>query len=475
MIPGVKVVRRGTRVYFPKKKIQELFEKGLKPMVEKAYPIHLERNEVQEVAGFTVGLRELNVNLQLHLDNYAMTLVETEGTGGKLIFIMECQPVNGEVKIHVEKALNVIVNMGDLINKDYTILFSFVLQRLVAEVEFKAGKDGIPEVTLDIKVEDLNLTRDLKYSVENGDMITGILDLLKGFWLPIVESEIKKNVLTKAGAEVTTIVNTAIQSNFKKVIDIEGPLNLQIDVTVHEVMIKKDFLILTIDGHFNNSKNPRDMDQVANPTFDMPKILDELSSDDIALQISDDNIYTLIYAFLQNRLDIEIDIDKSICNSITVFREPNYSAVVSLLKEKADNTEGQAGENINFILKFEIFTKITVDLKPLPDFDVRVKAASEICQFQILDEKRNEKEWYFKLSVANTEVLTLFDEQLNAIFKLSHNNAIYNKIREKMSKEKITQEVKAKIIKVGDRGLFAPSRIAVADSYLVVVGHLNFA
>ena len=42
-----------------------------------------------------------------------------------------------------------------------------------------------------------------------------------------------------------------------------SPLNLTVDLTCHDITIANDFIIVTVDGHFNNSKNPRDMDEVA--------------------------------------------------------------------------------------------------------------------------------------------------------------------------------------------------------------------
>lgn len=473
MIPGVKTVRRGTRAYLPKKKIQELIEKGLRPMIEKEYPIHVEKNEVTEVAGFAVGLRELNINLKLSLESYAINFLDAEHHGGKLIFILESQQVKGQVKIHVDKKMEIVVNMGDIINKDYVIDFSFILQRLVVEAEFRA-ENGLPRAQLKVMIEDLELERDLKFIIENSDLITGAITLFKPVWMPLVEHELKNKVLPKLDDEVTKAVKELIEKHYKPVVDIEGPLNLQIDVTVHEILVRRDFLILTIDGHFNNSKNGRDMDQVANPTFDMPKILDTLSGEDIALQISDDNLYTLIYAILQNKVDIEVDIDKLLCNNIVLYREPNYSAVIAILRKKEDNTEGSAAQNLGIRIAFEIFAKVTVDLKPLPDFDVRLKVKSELCDLEILDEKRTAEEFFVKLAIADTEVLSLYDEEMHAIAKLSKNNTVYNKIRDKMAKEKITQEIKVKTIKVGEKGRFAPTRMEVSDNFLVVVGHLTF-
>ena len=473
MIPGVKVVRRGTRAYIPKKKLQDIVERGVRPLVEKEYSFHIEKNDVQSVGGFQVGLRELTIELHLSLAKYALNFLQSENDSGKLVFLLEDQMVKGQVKVHVDKQLDLLVTQTELINKDYIIDFALLITKLIVEVDLKATKDGVPQIGLKLSLENLDLANNLKFDVENKDILTSLIDLLKGVWLPIVEGVLMESLLPKANEEITKTINDTLIKEFKREIPIEGPLCIQIDLTIHEILIGENFIILTIDGHFNNFKNPRDMDQVAHPTFDMPKIIDELRDDEIAVQISYDNVYTLIYAILQNRVDIQIDVDKSICNSVTVYREPNYSAVIALLPQKEDNTKGEKTTTVGIKVDAEIFSKITVDLKPLPDFSVKVKARTEVCDVKILDGKRTADEFFMTISIANTEVLGLYGEDMNPSVDLKKNNVVYNKLRDKMSKDKITQEIKVKAVKLGERGKFMATRLVVEENYIVLVGMLT--
>ena len=182
--------------------------------------------------------------------------------------------VKGQVKLHVEKQMHVIVDLGMLINKDYIVDFAVNIKSIVVESRMKAGKNGVPEVELMFTLDDLDLANNLKFDIENKDVLTEVIDLLKGIWLPIVDGVLRTALTPKLNEEVTKVVNETLQKEYKKEIILPSPLNLLVDLTCHDIAIANDFIIATVDGHFNNSKNPRDMDEVAALTFDMPLITD---------------------------------------------------------------------------------------------------------------------------------------------------------------------------------------------------------
>lgn len=216
MIPGVKVVRRGTRAYIPKKKLQDIVERGVRPLVEKEYSFHIEKNDVQSVGGFQVGLRELTIELHLSLAKYALNFLQSENDSGRLVFLLEDQMVKGQVKVHVDKQLDLLVTQTELINKDYIIDFALLITKLIVEVDLKATKDGVPQIGLKLSLENLDLANNLKFDVENKDILTSLIDLLKGVWLPIVEGVLMESLLPKANEEITKTINDTLIKEFKR-------------------------------------------------------------------------------------------------------------------------------------------------------------------------------------------------------------------------------------------------------------------
>ncbi len=464
-------MRKGTRLYFPKKKVQAVFDNAVKPMVEKDFDIHLEKNEDKEAAGFKLGLRELKLKVSLNFAEYALNFVENRDDKGHLLFMVTNQLIKGQVRFHIEKKVHMFVDLGSLIDKEYVVDFAIKIPKIVIESKLLVGPEGIPQVALKFTLEDLDLSSNLMFDVENKDILSEVVELTQMLWLPIVEAALMDNMAPKLNDDVTKAVNEAIQKEFKKEIVLKSPLNLTMDVTCHEIDIANDFVIVTIDGHFNNKENPRDMDQVAAPTHDMPRVADKLSSDEIAVQISDDNLYTFIYACLQNKLDIDIDVDKSICNKITVFREPNYSAVVALTRQKDDKDEKKT---IGIQINTEVFTKMTVDLTAIPNFDVRLKTKASVMNIEIVHDKRTDKQFFLNLSIGNIEVLSLFNENMDTMVNLKTNQPIFNKIRDKMAENKIKKEVAVDMVKITDHMRFEATRFIVAENFLVCTGLLHF-
>ena len=123
----------------------------------------------------------------------------------------------------------------------------------------------------------------------------------------------------------------------------------------------------------------------------MPLIADQLSTEEVAVQISDDNIYTLIYGMLQNQIDFDIDVDKSICNEVKIFREPNYSAVIALLRQK---DEADASKTVGLQVTSELFVRVTVNLDGVPNFTLKVKVRAIVEDIEILTGKRTDTEFF---------------------------------------------------------------------------------
>ena len=439
-------------------------------MIAKQYTHHIESNEVKSVAGFAIGLRELDVLLDLKLDTYALNFINCQEDAGKVIFLLENQMVKGKVKLHIDRDIEMIVKIGTLVNKDYIIDFSFLIHKLIVEVKFKANKDGTPDIELKVSLEDLQLTNDLKFDIENGDLITDVISYLKDLWLPQVESIVLKDLFPKINSEVGGIINQQIAENFKKKINFDDKLKLQIDVTCHDLSVHNDYLIATIDGHINNYENPRNMDEVAFPTYDMPQIdTSMLQPQEIALQLSYDNIYTMIYAALQNKIDFQIDVDKAICNSITIFREPNYSAVITLLRA----TEDEGGKDIGLHIGTEMFLKVKVNLNGLPDFDIKVKVKADIIDVKMLGDKGTADASFLNIKVTNTEVLTLFDDNMNSVVELHKNGAVYNKIRNFMADNNITKEIAINKIAMGEHGNMLIKRIIPCNGYAIFTADIT--
>lgn len=463
--------RRGTRAYIPKAKVQEAFEKAVRPIIEKQYSHHLETNEVKSVAGFQVGLQELTIEIDLNLDKYALNFVDLKDDKGKIVFLIENQLIKGQVKIHVDRDLELIVKLGTLINKDYIIDFAFKLNKLVLETQIEISEDKVPEIKLEVKVENLDMNQDLIFEIENSDLITDLISYLKDWWMPTAEAILMNQFFPKLQTEITTKVNEEVRANYQQVVKVDAKLSLEIDITIHEFLIHDDYIIVTIDGHFNNYENRRNMDEVAYPTYDMPKLdLSLLSKDELAFQMSDDNIYTLIYAILQNRIDFEIDVDKSLCNSITIFREPNYSAVFAIMRD----VDKKDGKPVGLHISAEMFLKLTVNLVGMPDFDVKLKVKTHLVDIGIIGDRGTEDAFYLKLAVADSQVLDLYDDKMNTIVALHHNNVIYNKIRDKMAKNKAIKEIAVNKIKMGDHCSFHATRIMPFDGFMALCGVLKF-
>lgn len=471
---GVKTVRKGTRAYFPRKKVQIVFEKAVRPMIEKEHNVHIEKNEDKETAGFLFGLRELKLKVNLNFNDYALNFVESRETGGRLLFMITNQVIKGQVRFHIQKKVHIIVDLGSIIDKEYTIDFAIKIPKIVVEARLFAGKEGIPQVDLKFSLEGLDLSSNLMFDVENKDLLSEVIELTQLLWLPIVETALTDTMAPKLNEEVTKGVNEAIQKEFKKEIVLKSPVNLTMDVTCHEITIENDFVIVTIDGHFNNSENPRDMDTVAAPTHDMPHITEQLEPDEIAVQISDDNLYTFIYAALQNKIDVDIDVDKLICNKITVFREPNYSTVVALLREY-DDSDPEKKKIKGLQVSTELFVKVTVDLEAVPNFDVRLKAKALVDEIRIVKEKRTDTQFFLSIAISNIDVLSIFNEKMEPIVNLHTNQVCFNALRVKMAKNKITKEIIVEMVKVSDHMTFEAARFITAPNYLVMTGLLHFS
>ena len=457
-------------MYIPKRKIQRVFDRVVRPAIAKQYSHHLESNEVRNIAGFTVGLRQLNVQLDLKLDNYSLNFVKSEVGSGKLIFLLENQEVKGQVTLHIDRDIEMIVKLGTLINKDYVIDFSFLIHRLVAIVTFKVNKDGLPDVDLQISLEDFELVNDLKYEIENSDLITDILSYLNDLWMPQVQSLLLNDLFPKLSKQITSLINDKIRESLKKQLQFDDVLKLQIDITCHDLAVIDDYVVATIDGHFNNYENPRNMDEVAYPTYDMP-VLDTacLNQYEIGLQMSYDNIYTLIYAVLQNRIDFEVEVDKALCKSITIYREPNYSAIVSLLHE----THDCQGTDIGLHVAAELFLKLKINLDALPNFDVKVKIKADVIDVKMLGDKGTDDASYICITAANAEVLTLYDDAMNSIVELHHNGKIYNRVRDYMASHKIRKEIALNKIVLGDHGHLVVKRILPFEHFAVVTADIQ--
>lgn len=463
--------RRGTRVYLPKVTIIDSVERIVRPLVEKSYSHHLETNEVQTVAGFQVGLRELTVGIDLSLEQYELSFVDLEDKKGKIVFVIENQVIKGQAVMHIDRDIELIVKLGSLVNKDYIIDFDFKLNKLILEVEIDIGEDNVPQIKLEVKLEDLNLAENLNFEIKNSDLISDLVSYLKGFWMPIVETILMKELFPKLNTEVADKINGEIRSKYERKVKVDDKLHLEIDITVHEFSIHAEHIVVTIDGHFNNYDNRRNMDEVAYATYDMPGLdLSLLQKGELAFQMSDDNIYTLVYAILQNKMNFEMDIDKSVCNSITVQREPNYSAVIAILRDTDENDGKPTGLHISA----ELFLKITINLVAVPNFDLKVKVKSELVDIGILGDKGTDDAFFLNLSVINTIVLDLYDDKMNTLVGLHHNNTIYNKIRDKMASSKITQEIAVNKIKVGDNCGFHATKIMPFDGFMAMVGVLKF-
>ena len=106
--------------------------------------------------------------------------------------------------------MHVIVDLGTLINKDYIVDFAVNIKSIVVETRMKAGKNGIPEVELMFTLDDLDLANNLKFDIENKDILTEIIDLLKGIWLPIVDGVLNTALTPKLNEEVTKAVNETL-------------------------------------------------------------------------------------------------------------------------------------------------------------------------------------------------------------------------------------------------------------------------
>lgn len=117
--------------------------------------------------------------------------------------------------------------------------------------------------------------------------------------------------------------------------------------------------------------------------------------------------------------------------------------------------------------------KVTVNLDGMPNFTLKVKVKAIIKDIEILTGKRTDTEFYVQITVKNIEVLALYDDNMHPIVAFHKNEKIFNAIRHKMAENKITKEIKVKMINIADKVYFEGNRIIAADNYVVMTGLLH--
>ena len=135
-------LKGGVCAYISRYILYSAFEKHAKPMIAKQYLHNTESKDTQVVAGVTVGVRKTEIKANIKLGHYEFQFLPDKV--GKIKFTIFDEKVEGKIVVHVSKAANFIVNLGDLHNKDYDIDFTLTIRKLSSTVGIRTSPEGIP-------------------------------------------------------------------------------------------------------------------------------------------------------------------------------------------------------------------------------------------------------------------------------------------------------------------------------------------
>ena len=184
-------------------------ETHLRSDIEQPITVTNDSNEVEEVASVKFGVKKISIYFTVKLDNYELDL---KGREDAIVFKIRDQQVSGQLILHVEKAANLIVNLGDIINKDYVIDFAVLIKELTVAVTAVPTHDGIPQLAVGLCLSSFDLSKDMKYNIHNEDVLTKIIDLTQSGWMPLVQRQIDRDLLDKLVLNITTIINKKLKS-----------------------------------------------------------------------------------------------------------------------------------------------------------------------------------------------------------------------------------------------------------------------
>lgn len=405
-------VKGGACLYISKRLINDAFNRVVRPHIRRRFEHEKTSNDTDEVAGFVVGVRRAKIVADIKVDNLTIELNPGDTSTIRLIICDEV--VTGELQFHVEKEAKFFKwSLGDYHNKDYLIDFTVKLKKISSSVSIVRGYDGIPVIEVKLDLEDFNLKNDTNYHIRNKDILTAILDVSDGIWMPIVEKEIRNNLICRLNYEINDAVNDEIRKVYKTSILIENGINFRLDLRYESFNVSCDFLRLSLNGHIENQRahdqNDKSMLTLDHTCGDLMDISSDLVGNRIHIQIADCVIYSAIHAYFKNDLKWSIPLEGGMVKGVTVSRQPEHTSGTYFIK--SDRVHSPIKD---YAVSAEAQFIATVNQKYLPDVVIGANIGLMVTNIELAD-LTDDRKVHLKFKVHDISVKEVYNSKMEPL------------------------------------------------------------
>ena len=464
---GSKVKKRGLKAYMSRSKLEEIFNKFVRQKVEKKYEIHDSSEENKQVAGFKVGLRRTDISIDVKFEKYG---VGCDSEKNEVTFTVLDQKVEGKLLLHIEKAAKFIIDFGkDIINKDYQISFVLNIRTMTIRSSVKPSNEGIPTVEIDIDLPELDLKENLEYNVENSDLLTDTLNLVKGLWMSELEKEIKASLLPKMGDHFSNVINEGIKSVYKKEFTYEGEkknINLSLNLECEDFEVNNNFVILTLNGFVNNINKRRKPYSILSQNYTLPDISKITGEDFAVMEVSDDVIHSAIGAYFLNDISIEREFTEAGCKQIVIMHMPNEP-----VKSYIGRTDDIYGSEIFIIIDSRFKISVKHKFFPVVTFGMHIKL--RVDNIRIVEKEESPELLFVAVKISNIEIQEMFSHDMGPMSDTLKKSKIVSTVQEKAAHTTVDHEVEIHKVRIGDYSIFQGLTYAVYDDFIAVIGKLD--
>ena len=460
-----KMDKRGIRAYLSKTKVIEIFEKHIRKLVEKTYAVSDTSNERKSIASFTVGLPKTDLNIDVRFDAYYIDFSESDNT---VKLVLRDQQITGRIQLHVDKPAVFLVNFGgDFINKEYIINFLLVIRQLTFTLRVKPQKDGMPLVLVELSVQEMNLSKDLHYYVENSDVLTNVVTMVKGLWMSELEREIMKELVPKVNQEIAKVINEQVRGVYRTQIDIEGDENLRVNLECRQVAVRNEFVVVTLNGFFNNAKKPRKMYSILPQDYALPDISKIIGEDYAVIQVSDDVLHSVVNAYFQNDHVWDQEFTEAGSKRIVIRHGAADHTKIEIHRE-----EDIYGSEL--FLMLEAVFSVTVHHSILPDVKINAKIRLKASNLKLVEKQEDNESVFMVYRISHIEILEMYDHKMKPLSEVMKKSKMVSVVKEKAMMAVVDRDIKINKIKLGKNAVFEDMNYVVYDDFVTLVGRLSF-
>lgn len=464
---GSRLQKRGLKVYLSRSKLEEIFNTYVRQKVEKMYEIHDSSEDTKQVAGFKVGLKKTDISIDVKFEKYG---VGCDSENNEVTFTVLDQKVEGTIILHVERAAKFIIDFGkDFINKDYEISFLLNIRTMTVRGSVKPTSEGMPNVSVEIDLPELDLQKDLQYKVENSDLLTDTLNLVKGLWMSELEKEIKASLLPKVGGHFSKVVNEGIRSIYKLEFNHEGEkknVNLAVNLECEDFEVSNNFVIFTLSGFVNNMHKRRKLYSILHQGYVLPDISRITGEDFAVVQVSDDVIHSAIGAYFLNDISIEREFTEAGCKQMVIQHLPSEP-----VKSFIGRTDDIYGSELFVIIESRF--KISAKHKFFPAVTFGLHIRLRVDDIRVIEKPEQTEHIYVAVCISGIEIIEMFNHDMGPMSDTLKKSKIVSTIKEKASQAKVNHEVEIKKIRIGDCSIFQAVNYTVYDDFIAVIGKLE--